>query len=101
MILCYWYQHQKTTVKWGHCISNSFNVSNGVRQGRVLSLQLFNVYIDGLSDNLNKSIIGGSLGGKRINHLYADDSCIVSISSDGIHQYYYCQFVINSVLHTL
>ena len=38
------------TVKWGHCISNSFNVTNGVRQGRVLSLQPVNVYIDGLSD---------------------------------------------------
>ena len=70
VILCYWYQHQEMTVRWGHCISNSFNV----RQGGVLSPQLFNVYIDGLSDILNKSTIGGSLGGKRINHLlYADD----------------------------
>ena len=75
--LCYWYQHQEMTVKWGHCISNSFNVTNGVRQGGVLSPQLFSVYIDGLSDILNKSTIGGSLGGKRINHLlYADDLCI-------------------------
>ena len=57
------------TVKWGHCISNSFNVANGVRQGGVLFPQLFSVYIDGLSDILNKSPIGGSLGGKRINHL--------------------------------
>ena len=57
------------TVRWGHCISNGFNVTNGVRQGGVLSLQLFNVYIDGLSDILNKSTIGGTLGGKPINHL--------------------------------
>ena len=85
VILCYWYQHQEMTVRWGHCISNSFNVTNGVRQGGVLSPQLFNVYIDGLSDILNKSTIGGSLGGKRINHLlYADDLCIVSLSSAGL-----------------
>ena len=38
VILCYWYQHQEMTVRWGHCISNSFNVTNGVRQGGVLSL---------------------------------------------------------------
>ena len=48
----------------------------------------FNVYIDGLSDILNKStIIGGSFGGKRINHLlYADDLCIISLSSAGLQQ---------------
>ena len=75
------------TVRWGHCISNSFNVTNGVRQCGVLSPQLFNVYIDGLSDILNKSTIGGSLGGKRINHLlYAYDLCIVSLSSAGLQQ---------------
>ena len=75
------------TVKWGHCISNSFNVTNGVRQSGVLSPQLFDVYIDGLSDILNKSTIGGSLGGKRINHLlYADDLCVVSLSSAGPQQ---------------
>ena len=82
VILCYWYQHKEMTVKWGHCISNSFNVTNGVRQGGVLSPQLFNVYTDGLSDILYKFTIGGSLGGKRINNLfYADDLCIVSLSS--------------------
>ena len=87
VILCYWYQHQEMTVRWGHYISNSFNITNGVRQGGVLSPQLFNVYIDGLSNILNKSTIGGSLGGKRINHLlYADDLCIVSLSSAGLQQ---------------
>ena len=74
-------------VRWGHCISNSFNVTNGVRQGKVLFPQLFNVYIDGLSDILNKSTIGGSLRGMRINHLlHADDLCIVSLSSAGLQQ---------------
>ena len=89
VMLCYWYQHQEMTVKWGHCISNgnSFNVTNGVCQGGDLSPQLFNVYIDGLSDILNKSTICGSLDGKRINHLlYADDLCIVSLSSAGLQQ---------------
>ena len=56
--------------------------------------------IDGLNNILNKYTIGGSLGGKRINHLLcADELCIVSLSSAGLQQYYYCQFVINIVLH--
>ena len=75
------------TVRWGVCISDSFKVTNGVRQGGILSPQLFNIYIDGLSDILNKSSVGGSIGGKRINHmLYADDLCIVSLSSAGLQQ---------------
>ena len=64
-----------------------FNVTNGVRQGGILSPKLFNIYIDGPSNILNNSLIGGSLGGKRINHmLYADDLCIVSLYSAGLQK---------------
>ena len=60
------------TVRWGACISDSFKVTNGVRQGGILSPQLFNICIHGLSDILNKSSKGGCIDGKRINHmLYA------------------------------
>ena len=86
-ILCYWYQHQEMIVQWGSCLSNAFFVTNGVRQGGILSPMLFNIYIDGLSDILNKSTIGGSIGGNRINHmLYANDLCMVSLSSAGLQQ---------------
>ena len=75
------------TVRWGACISDSFKVTNDVRQDGILSPQLFNIYIDGLSDILSKSSICGSIDGKRINHLlYADDLCIVSLSSAGLQQ---------------
>ena len=70
------------SIQWGCSISKRFNVINGVRQGGVLSPKLFKVYIDGLSNILNSCITGSFLGGKRINHmLYADDLCIVSLSS--------------------
>ena len=49
-ILCYWYQHQIMSVRWGCSISKGFNVTNGV-----LSPKLFNVYIDGLSNILNNT----------------------------------------------
>ena len=87
MILCYLYQHQLMSLRWGCSISNVFNVTNGVRQGGILSPKLFNIYIDGLSNILNNSLIGGSLGGKGINYmLYADDLCIISLSSAGLQK---------------
>ena len=75
------------SVRWGYSISNVFNVTNGVRQGGILSPKLFNTYIDGLSNILNNSLIFGSLCGKRINHmLYVDDLRIVSLSSAGLQK---------------
>ena len=72
-------------VKWGSTMSSKFQVTNGVRQGGVLSPLLFDVYVNELSELLNKSGIGGNLGGTIINHmLYADDICIVSLSSSGL-----------------
>ena len=70
------------SVRWGCSNFKGFNVTNGVRQGGVLSSKLFNVYINGLSNILNNCTTSGFLGGKRINHMtYADDLCIVSLSS--------------------
>ena len=84
-VLFYWYQHQIMSVRWRCSISRGFNVKNSVRQGGVLSPKLFNVYIDGLSIILNSCTTGGFIGGKHINHiLYADDLCIVSLSSAGL-----------------
>ena len=97
VILCYWYQHQEMAVRWGH---NSFIVTNGVRQGGVLSTQLFNVYIDGLSDILNKSTIGGSLGGKRITTYYMSMTFVSLVYLLLVYNSYY-QFVINIVFHIL
>ena len=73
------------SVKWGSTMSSKFQETNGVRQGGVLSPLLFDVYVNELSELLNKSGIGGNLGGTLINHmLYADDICIVSLSSSGL-----------------
>ena len=85
--LCFWYQNQSMYIKWGSTFSEKFHVTNGVRQGGVLSPLLFNVYVNELSDCLNKSGIGGSMNGTVINHmLYSDDICIISLSSAGLQQ---------------
>ena len=84
-ILVFWYVNQNMYVRWGGFLSTSFNVSNGVRQGGILSPYLFNVYMDDLSVGLNKCPYGCLVGGKSVNHLmYADDLVIFSPSSAGL-----------------
>ena len=84
-ILCYWYRHQEMFVRWGSSLSTGFRVTNGVRQGGVLSPLLFNVYINDLSIQLCQTGIGGSIDGKFVNHMiYADDLCVISLSSSGL-----------------
>ena len=56
-------------VKWGSTLASKFQVTNGLRQGGVLSPLLFNVYVNELSELLNKSGIGGNMGGTIINHM--------------------------------
>ena len=84
-ILAFWYSHQTMCVRWGSVCSQPFNVSNGVRQGGILSPYLFNVYVDDLSKTLNTQHIGLYAGTNLINHImYADDIVVVSPSSRGL-----------------
>jgi hypothetical protein len=84
-LLLYWYTHQEFTVRWGHTLSECFLVSNGVRQGGVLSPSLFNVYMDDLSSTLNGLNVGPLINSCMVNHLmYADDIVILSPSIRGM-----------------
>ena len=66
-------------VKWGSTLSSKFQVTNGVRQGGVLSPLLFNVYVNELSKLLNKSGIGGNMGGTIINHMLCSASILQNL----------------------
>ena len=45
-------------IKWGQSTSSFFTVSNGVRQGGILSPRLFAVYVDDLSKHLHDARSG-------------------------------------------
>ena len=65
----------------------SLTVANGFKQGGIISPILFNMYMDDLSIALNNSGIWGYLGDAFLNHLcYADDICLISLSSSGMQQ---------------
>ena len=62
-------------VKWSDSLSECFSVSNGIKQGGILSPKLFDIYVD----------VGCSFNGKIINHLYyADDLVLIAPSSNGM-----------------
>ena len=56
-----------------------FNISNGVRQGGILSPKLFSLYMDDLSNLLISSGCGCFLNNVCFNHVfYADDLCLMA-----------------------
>ena len=86
-ILMYWYCNQQFCVRWGSNMSALFNVSNGVRQGGIMSPILFNLYMNDLSQSLSASKVGCNINGLFINHLlYADDSCLLAPSPSALQK---------------
>ena len=66
-------------VQWGSCRSRGFSVSNGVRQGGVLSPYLFALYLDGLLEELSNSGVGCYWGSSFVDALaYADDIVLLA-----------------------
>ena len=80
-LLLHMYTHQKLQVKWNGFYSSPFGVSNGVKQGAILSPLLFCLYIDGLFIKLKQLNIGCSIGGMYMGCVgYADDVCLLAPS---------------------
>ena len=82
--LSFVYTNQKCKVRWRHCVSDFIDISNGVKQGGVLSPILFTLYIDVLLSRLKGSNVGCHIGSHYIGSVaYADDIVLLcpSISS--------------------
>jgi len=75
------YTNQNIRVQWGGALSEACPVSNGVKQGGVLSPVLFLVYIDELLLSLKKSGHGCFIGSTFCGALgYADDVVLLAPS---------------------
>ena len=61
-LLYYMYTHKKCHVRWNNEHSDSFSVSNGVKQGSVISPLLFSIYIDNLFSKLKHLGLGCHVG---------------------------------------
>ena len=48
-LLIVWYSLIRINIRWENTFSTSFCVSNGVKQGDIISPVLFNVYMDDIS----------------------------------------------------
>ena len=86
-VLIFWYSSQDMCIKWGQSLSCFFIVSNGVKQGGILSPRLFAVYVDNLSKQLSDARSGCFIGHQCINHvLYADEICLLAPSALGLQK---------------
>ena len=86
-ILLHMYSSQTMRVKWGNAFSCNFDINNGVKQGGVLSPTLFNIYLDGLLNNLSNSGFGCYDGQTFSGAIaYADDIALMSPSRQSLEK---------------
>ena len=84
-VLVYWYLEQGLCVKLDGMASDTISVCNGIKQGGILSPKLFNIYVDVLSQQLNKVMVGCCMNSKVIYHIYyADDLVLLSLGTHGM-----------------
>ncbi len=80
------YINQKLRVRWESTHSPYFNVTNGVKQGCVISPILFCIYIDGILDELENSGVGRYMGGVFVGTTgYADDLKLLTPSVNALN----------------
>ena len=81
------YEKQKVRSRWNKAYSEYFSVTNGIRQGGVISPLLYSVYADELIKRLACSNYGCNIGHEYAGVLcYADDTVLISPTIYGLQQ---------------
>src|SRR6188768_599512 len=76
IINLYW--HQKATVRWDNKSSKYVDIERGVRQGCIISLILFNLYIEYMIAEAMEDENGIKFNRNYISNIrYADDAALV------------------------
>ena len=86
-LLLVMYVMQFANVRWNGTLSSDFNLSNGVKQGAVLSAILYCVYVNGLFQKLREQKTGCWIEDDYLGMLgYADDNFLLSPTLDGLQE---------------
>ena len=84
-IIMFWYSKLQCRVKWDDCYSEWFMITAGVRQGGILSPDLYSIYVDDLLLRLESTGKGCHLHKVFAAALfYADDMAIMAPSIKGL-----------------
>ena len=84
------YSGQEATVRNGHGTTDWFQIEQGVRQGYILSLSLFNLYREYIRRNagLEEAQAEIKIAGRNINNLrYADDTTLMAESEEELKNF--------------
>ena len=86
-IIIQWYSDLRCRVRWGETFSDWFCIKAGVRQGGVLSPDLYCIYVDELVELLSELGIGCHLRNIFLSILlYADDMALISPSLQSLQR---------------
>ena len=99
LLLVYWYTHKVCKLDGVDVILRYFGIiTNGFRQGSILSPYFFAVYIDDLSKELNKIKVRCFVGKSLVNHLlFANDLCYFCPSIHGLQRIIVCFLSLHNI----
>ena len=86
-LIMYWYSELYCRVRWDEQYSNWFRIIAGVRQGGILSPDLYSLYVDDLVRILSEQKVGCHIRNRFLSViLYADDTALLSPSLKGLQK---------------
>lgn len=75
------YTIQRNSVRCGDVLSGEYGLEYGVRQGGLISLRLFNLYVDALIGEFSSTQVRYHVGRVCFNNInHADDMVLLSLS---------------------